>query len=103
MLGLGEPWRGAARARLRRAFWAGAGALLRVACSVSVFWAAEAVLLLMRVGSFSALELLSLARSTCPPRRHRHRCWNNKEALLAKREAYAIKRRRLSQNRPPRR
>ena len=43
MLGLGEPWRGAARARLRRSFRAGAGALLQVACSVSNL-GAEAVL-----------------------------------------------------------
>ena len=43
MLGLGEPWRGAARARLRRSFRAGAVALLQVACSVK-FLGAEAVL-----------------------------------------------------------
>ena len=36
LLGLGEPWRGAARARLRRSFRAGAGALLQVAWSVSI-------------------------------------------------------------------
>ena len=53
MLGLGEPWRGAARARLRRSSWAGAGALLQVACSVK-FLGAEAVLsAASRVAHFS--------------------------------------------------
>ena len=49
---------------------------------------AEAVLLLMRVGSFSALEFVSLAQSASPPRRHRQRCRNDREALFAKREAF---------------
>ena len=88
MLGLGEPWRGAARARLRRSSWAGAVALLQVACSVK-FLGAEAVLSAACVlGPKTGLECYLELRHSSSPRRHRHRCWNDREPLLAEKEAY---------------